>query len=202
MKRSLIVLALSVSTLPLGSVSASAANHQVFVFAAPDPALGELVSVALADSAADIRREMSRVTSKWASATMVVQATAGSAVAQDVFNAQATYTSGKDGFGKKIEGRLVLGAQEIRFMAGSQVLFVIPLSGIANATNSSDVAAPGWAVRGLGVWAPRTITEEYVYVTTESATVAEVVVFRLQKKTAAGLAAKIEFAIKHAKGGA
>ncbi len=124
----------------------------------------------------------------------------------------ASYISGQPGVKRSIaEGRLVVTPDTLAFSAGSVrgfrmkyfPRFAIPLSHITKVTNTIDTGIDGGAVAAfglLGMAAKR--QDEYVFVTTETETTTDVVIFQVKKNTSAAAATKIAFAAKMAKAGA
>jgi hypothetical protein len=119
------------------------------------------------------------------------------------FEIKADYVSGQPGVPHRIEaGVIVLNAASlvyvelhearrvgtIRSRGGRREWFTIPLATITTATHTIDTNGP----KGAAV-------HEYVFVTTETETSTDVVIFQVKKNTSAATAAKITFAAKHAK---
>ncbi len=119
-----------------------------------------------------------------------------SAFADETIN-NVEYMTGHAGM-KKQKGKISITGTELQFLDGDKVLFAVPLATITkvNGNRETDNGSP--LSNALWGWSPK--TEDFVYVTTESATTAEGLVFRVKRKMAAGVAAKIEFAAKKAKG--
>jgi hypothetical protein len=106
------------------------------------------------------------------------------------------YISGRATLPKKIKGAFVLTATELRFNneKGDSVM-VVPLSTIKNVTNSieSNPGSTGAKIM-LGVFASK--KEEFLYVNTETADLAEALVFKCKNKTSPNMMAKIQFQMK------
>jgi hypothetical protein len=133
-----------------------------------------------------------------------------------VFDVKADYLSGQPGESQgMVNGMLALDAAAlvyvgraggvahgtIRAQRDRLVRFAIPLTIIANVSNTIDTHGPnGTAVALLGAMALGTKRQdEYVFVTTETDTTTDVVIFQVKKNTSAATAAKITFAVKKAK---
>lgn len=106
------------------------------------------------------------------------------------------YMTGHAGL-KKQKGKLSITETELRFIDGDRVLFAIPLSTITKVAHERETDN-GTPLQNA-LWGQRSKTEDFVNVTTESATEAEGIVFRVKRKTSPGIAAKIEFAAKNAR---
>jgi hypothetical protein len=119
--------------------------------------------------------------------------TAANVFAADTFDG-VEYIAGHAG-AKQHKGRLSITDTELRFLDGSKALFVIPLPTIVSAVVSTE------ATHGVSGFSWNAVkSQDYVTVKTESAQSAEALVFKIGNKQAAGVAAKIEFAAKKAKG--
>lgn len=129
---------------------------------------------------------------------------------EPILQTDAHYISGQPGFKKEMwEGQIVLGFDVLTYtqqrpknwVATKQVpRFSIPLSRITKASNTIDTGINGGAVAAFGIWglaAKR--QDEYVFITTETDTSTDVVIFQVKKNTSAATAAKIMFAAKKAK---
>jgi hypothetical protein len=117
--------------------------------------------------------------------------------ADDVFP-EVQYISGSAALVGKTKGTLVLTPTGLRFNGSKgDSLLEIPL-GIIKTVKSSVEEDPGSTGRKimLGVFAGK--KEEFVYLNTETSSAAEVIVFKVKKKTSEGTAAKIEFQMKKA----
>jgi len=109
------------------------------------------------------------------------------------------YVSGKAGFNEKIKGTLAWGATELQFTdKNAKVVFAIPLADITEASNSVE-QNPGstGAKIMLGIFASK--KEEFVYITTETSTAAEALVFKVKNKTSPAIVAKLKFQLKKVK---
>jgi hypothetical protein len=115
--------------------------------------------------------------------------------ADDTFKAE--YVSGKADFEKKVKGELIIGDQALTMMDGKRVVFTIPLVIVTKASNTRNakIGTDGFPLLGIAF----SHVEEFVYVTTETADRAEVLIFQVKKKASPGIVAKIEFAAKKAK---
>jgi len=103
------------------------------------------------------------------------------------------YVSGKSGLQNKVKGTLVVEESEIRFLAGNGTpVFSIPMASVtgASASREHDDGSFGRKM-ALGIFAGK--TEEFLQVESSSQVGAEAVVFKCQKKTSPGMAAKINF---------
>lgn len=114
--------------------------------------------------------------------------------ADDTFKAE--YVSGRTGVEKKVKGALVIGNEAVTMMDGKKEVFRIPLATVTKVTNSRNakVGTDGFPLLGIAF----SHVEEFVYITTETADRAEVVIFRVDKKASPGIVAKVEFAAKKA----
>lgn len=118
---------------------------------------------------------------------------ASAAFAAETFD-DVEYVAGHTG-AKQHKGKLSIADAELQFLYGGKVLFVIPLSTIVSAAVSTE------ATHGASAFSWNAVkSQDYVTVKTESAQGAEALVFKVGKKQAAGVATKIEFAAKKAKG--
>lgn len=117
------------------------------------------------------------------------------ALSADTFD-HIEYMTGKAGMHKQ-KGKITLTATELQFTDGGTVLFAVPLNTVTKVSSNreTDHGSP----LSAALWGPSAKTEDFVYVTTESATAAEGLVFRVKRKESSGIAAKIEFAAKKAK---
>lgn len=108
------------------------------------------------------------------------------------------YISGRSTLPNKIKGTLVLTATELRFNSekGDSVM-VVPLSTIKSVTNSieNNPGSTGAKIM-LGVFASK--KEEFLYINTETADLAEALVFKCKNKTSPNMMAKIQFQMKKA----
>lgn len=130
-------------------------------------------------------------------ACAVVMWSAVPAWADEVFP-DVQYISGSAALVEKTKGMLVLTPTGLQFKnAKGDSLLEIPLAIIKTVTSSveEDPGSTGRKIM-LGVFAGK--KEEFVYLHTETANAAEVIVFKVRKKTSAGTAAKIEFQMKKA----
>ncbi len=128
-----------------------------------------------------------------------------------ILQTAAHYISGQPGFKKEMwQGHMILGPDVLSFteqranspFTTKQVpRFSIPLTTIAAATNTIDTNGPNaTAVALAGAWALSSKRQdEYVFITTETETTTDVVIFQVKKNTSAATAAKIAFAAKKAK---
>ena len=108
------------------------------------------------------------------------------------------YISGKAGFEKKVKGTLTLTATELRFTdSEAKPVFSIPLTEIKEVSNSveSNPGSTGAKIM-LGVFASK--KEEFVYITTETKTAAEALVFKVKNKRSPAIVAKMKFQLKDA----
>ena len=107
------------------------------------------------------------------------------------------YLSGKAGV-KKHKGQITLTATQLQFVDKDKVLFAVPLTTVTKVTNTrnAQIGTDGFPLLGIAF----SHVEEFVYVTAETAESADVLVFRVKRKTSPGIVAKIEFAAKRAKG--
>jgi hypothetical protein len=114
--------------------------------------------------------------------------------ANDTFKVE--YVSGRTGVEKKTKGQLVIGDQALTMMDGKKVVFGIPLATVTKVTNTRNakIGTDGFPLLGIAF----SHVEEFVYITTETAERAEVVIFRVDKKASPGIVAKVEFAVKKA----
>lgn len=103
------------------------------------------------------------------------------------------YVAGKAGFEKKIKGRLTIDEHGVRFDdQKGRAIFSIPAVGIDGAKAGAEREEGSFGRKmALGIFASK--TQEYLQVESHDATGAEAVVFRVRKKTGAGMAAKIHF---------
>ncbi len=151
---------------------------------------------------------MHRVTFALLLCTLATTTSAQAPVAPAAPLWDASYVSGQPGFKRSIaEGRLVVTPDTLAFSAGSVrgfrmkyfPRFAIPLAHITKVTNTIDTGIDGGAVAAfglLGMAAKR--QDEYVFVTTETETTTDVVIFQVKNNTSAAAAAKIAFAVKRA----
>lgn len=119
---------------------------------------------------------------------------ASAAFAADTFDG-VEYMTGHAGLNKQ-KGKLSITETELQFIDGGKVLFAVPLSTITKVSHDRETDT-GSPFRNA-MWGNSTKTEDFVNVTTESATAAEGLVFRVKRKMSPGIAAKIEFAAKKA----
>ena len=111
---------------------------------------------------------------------------------------EVQYISGSAVLIEKTKGTLVLTPTGVRFNGSKgNSLLEIPLAIIKTATSSVE-EDPGSTGRKLmlGIFAGK--KEEFIYINTETPDAAEVVVFKVKKKTSAATAAKIQFQMKKA----
>lgn len=130
-------------------------------------------------------------------ACAVVMGSVVPAWADEVFP-EVQYISGSAVLVEKTKGSLVLTPTGLRFNGSKgDSLLEIPLAIIKTATSSVE-EDPGSTGRKLmlGIFAGK--KEEFVYLNTETSSAAEVIVFKVRKKTSAGTAAKIQFQMKKA----
>jgi hypothetical protein len=82
-----------------------------------------------------------------------------------------------------------------------KVIFTLPLTTIVKVNNRTQTHGPeAGAVLAFGLLGLASAGEdEYVSITSETATKSETFVFKVRKHAAEGIAAKIEFAVKQAK---
>jgi len=116
------------------------------------------------------------------------------AAAQDLFP-NVEYISGRAGMEDKKKGTLLIGDSEVKLMdkKGGTIL-TIPLSAITEATNSTERGDAGLVKKAaFGIFAGSK-KEDYLVISTETATEAEGIVFRVHEKNVApGLVAKLRF---------
>jgi hypothetical protein len=103
------------------------------------------------------------------------------------------YVSGKGGFQNKVKGTLLIEESEVRFMTdGGGLAFAIPMTAVVKASESKERDEGSFGRKAaLGIFASK--TEEFLQVESKSETGAEAVIFKCKKKTAPGMAAKINF---------
>ncbi len=134
-------------------------------------------------------------------ATLTLASTA-KLYAQELFP-DVEYIAGKDGFADKAKGTLMLGTEELRFVnKDGNLIFAIPVASITEVTQDVQVrdASVGKKLLFGGLAGSR--KQEFVQVTSESATTAEGVVFKVKQGTSVNVVAKIKFAVKRAGAGA
>jgi hypothetical protein len=141
---------------------------------------------------------------KWLSIVLAVLClgTAAHLRAQEMFP-DVEYIAGKDGFAEKAKGTLVLGAEELRFVnKDGNLIFAVPVASITEVTQDVQVrdASVGKKLLFGGLAGSR--KQEFVQVTSESATTAEGIVFKVKQGTSVNVVAKIKFAVKRAGSGA
>jgi hypothetical protein len=126
---------------------------------------------------------------------LVGLALASPAVGGDSFPG-TEYVSGKGGLQNKVKGTLVVEENEVRFQAASgAVVFSIPMTNVVKASDSKERDEGSFGRKAaLGIFASK--TEEFLQVDTKSEQGAEAVIFKCKKKTAPGMAAKINFFAK------
>ncbi len=135
------------------------------------------------------------------SLTVLCLVTAASLHAQEMFP-DVEYVAGKDGFADKAKGTLVLGPEELRFVnKDGNLIFAIPVASITEVTQDVQVrdASVGKKLLFGGLAGSR--KQEFVQITSESATTAEGVVFKVKQGTSVNVVAKIKFAVKRAGSG-
>jgi hypothetical protein len=130
--------------------------------------------------------------------TMLCLAPAAALHAQEMFP-DAEYVAGKDGFADKAKGTLILGTEELRFVnKDGNLIFAIPVASITEVTQDVQVrdASVGKKLLFGGLAGSR--KQEFVQITSESATTAEGIVFKVKQGTSVNVVAKIKFAVKRA----
>ncbi|MEO8140173.1 MAG: hypothetical protein ABI742_11030 [Gemmatimonadota bacterium] len=133
--------------------------------------------------------------------TVMCLGTAAQLRAQEMFS-DVEYIAGKDGVADKAKGTLVLGPQELRFVnKDGNLIFAIPVASITEVTQDVQVrdASVGKKLLFGGLAGSR--KQEFVQITSESATSAEGVVFKVKQGTSVNVVAKIKFAVKRAGAG-
>jgi hypothetical protein len=116
------------------------------------------------------------------------------------------YLSGHAGEPHQLYGWLAVGDQALSFVSDQygfrrrRHTFVVPIDTVTKASTESENHGNAGAVLAFGLLGLAARThDEYVFVTTETAAGADVLVFRiLKERMAAAAVAKIEFAVKHA----
>jgi hypothetical protein len=134
--------------------------------------------------------------------TLLCLAPAAALHAQEMFP-DVEYVAGKDGFADKAKGTLVLGPEELRFVnKDGNLIFAIPVASITEVTQDVQVrdASVGKKLLFGGLAGSR--KQEFVQITSESATTAEGIVFKVKQGTSINVVAKIKFAVKRAGNGA
>ena len=123
-------------------------------------------------------------------------ATSAVASAQDVYR-DVEYISGKAGVEKKMKGTLVIDDSTITLQDRSShsVMLSLSMSTIREISASNEVNTGSIGRKLLlGVFASH--EEEFVTITTETATDAEGIVFKVGHKASAGVVAKIHYRLK------
>ena len=123
-------------------------------------------------------------------------ATPAFASTQNVYR-DAEYFSGTRGLEKKIKGTLIIDDSLIALEDKSthMVLLSIPLSTVKGVSASIGVNGGSFGRKILlGVFASH--DEEFVTIFTENASDAEVITFKVQHNTSAGIVAKVYFRLK------
>src|SRR5262245_20787305 len=117
---------------------------------------------------------------------------ATAALAGEAFK-DTEYISGHTGFAKKLKGTLVIEESAVQLVGNDgRLLLEIPITQIVKATDSHEQNSGSFGRKmALGLVASK--NEEFLTVETRSAENAEEVVFKTTQKTAAGIAAKINF---------
>jgi len=103
------------------------------------------------------------------------------------------YVSGKAGFEKKVKGHLTIDEKEVRLDDGKgRLVFTIPIDIVDKATAGTEHEGGSFGRKmALGIFASK--DQEYLQIETHTSSSAEVVVFKVKKKTGPGMAAKINF---------
>jgi secreted protein with Ig-like and vWFA domain len=130
--------------------------------------------------------------------TLLSLAPAAALQAQEMFP-DVEYVAGKDGFADKAKGTLILGGEELRFVnKDGNLIFAVPVATITEVTQDVQVrdASVGKKLLFGGLAGSR--KQEFVQITSESATTAEGIVFKVKQGTSVNVVAKIKFAIKRA----
>lgn len=121
-----------------------------------------------------------------------VLALAVPAGAQDRFE-NVEYISGRAGMAKKVKGQLTIDEHAVSFgdSKGNR-LFSIPMAEIDKVEAGAQHEEGSFGRKmALGIFASK--TEEYLQLQTHNASGAEGIVFKVKKRTGAGMAAKISF---------
>jgi hypothetical protein len=111
--------------------------------------------------------------------------------AQEMFP-DVEYIAGKDGFADKAKGTLMLGTEELRFVnKDGNLIFSVPVASITEVTQDVQVrdASVGKKLLFGGLAGSR--KQEFVQITSESATTAEGIVFKVKQGTSVNVVAKI-----------
>ena len=133
--------------------------------------------------------------------TVLCLGTAARLHAQEMFP-DVEYVAGKDGFADKAKGTLVLGPQELRFVnKDGNLIFAIPVASITEVTQDVQVRDASFGKKLLIGGLAGSRKQEFVQITSESATTAEGVVFKVKQGTSVNVVAKIKFAVKRASTG-
>jgi hypothetical protein len=112
---------------------------------------------------------------------------------------KAEYISGHVGFAKKIKGEIAVGAESLIFQSDDKKdTFTIAMSSVTKASNAIENNTGGMG-RKLVFGNLSNRSEGFVYVSTETPTAAEALVFKVDQKLPPGIVAKIEFAAKNAR---
>jgi hypothetical protein len=142
------------------------------------------------------RLEVSRPSGGWPASLVLAVAALVSLAAPGV-RAESypgtEYVSGKTGHGSKVKGVLVVEEGELRFQdKDGRAVFAIPMAQVTEARESREHDEGSFGRKmALGIFASK--TEEFLTIKTQSADSAEAVIFKCKKKTAPGMAAKINF---------
>ncbi len=117
---------------------------------------------------------------------------AAAALAADSFK-DVQYLSGKAGFDKKVAGVLTIDEQAVSFSdEKGRPLFSIPTAEIDKSEASTQREEGSFGRKmALGFFASH--TDEFLTIQTHNTAGAEGLVFKVKKKTGAGMAAKISF---------
>ncbi len=128
---------------------------------------------------------------RWLAAACAVLL-AGTALAADSFN-DVQYVSGKAGLNKKVSGVLAIDETAVSFSdEHGQPLFSIPMAEIDKSDSGTQREEGSFGRKlALGIFASH--TDEYLQIETHNTTGAEGLVFKVKKKTGAGMAAKINY---------
>lgn len=106
---------------------------------------------------------------------------------------EVEYLSGKAGFAKKVKGQLTIDEKAVTFGdEKGRALFSIPIAEIDKSDSATQREEGSFGRKmALGVFASH--TDEFLTIETHNTAGAEGLVFKVKKKTGAGMAAKINF---------
>jgi opacity protein-like surface antigen len=119
-------------------------------------------------------------------------ALAAAGLAADSFP-EVEYLSGKAGFAKKAKGQLTVDEKAVSFAdQKGKPLFSIPMAEIDKSDSGTQREEGSFGRKmALGIFASH--TDEFLTIQTHNTAGAEGLVFKVKKKTGAGMAAKINF---------